>query len=329
MNGPALHTYFSPDDPAVRLVRDLLQAARAVLVTTHRHPDGDAVGALLATTRALRARGIDATAHTPDPPPAFLRFLPGFGDITHDAGSLPRIDLVLALDHSELRRTGLETDLLAAQRPVVAVDHHATADRRASVALVRPEAAATCELLAHLFPLIGLSTDAGTATCLLTGIVTDTGAFQHPNTTAAVLQAASNLLLRGADLPAIMTGVYGSKPIAALRVMGRVLTRLHASPQTGAVVSFVTAEDLRECGAREEDLTGVVNLLNTIPEASFSLLLTEYQQGKVKGSLRAQPEKAVDVSQIARRLGGGGHTLASGFEVAGRLVRDASGWRIE
>lgn len=317
------------DLPEIALLRDLLTASTRVLVTTHRRPDGDAVGSVLAMHRALRTRGIDVTAHTPDPPPPFLRFLPAHDELTHAPGPITDYDLAIALDHSELGRTGLAERLLAAHIPVVAIDHHATADRRASVALIIPEAAATCEILCALLPLIGLPCDASTATCLLTGLVTDTGSFQHANTSARVLATAGRLLELGADLRAVVTHAFGQRPLPALRIAGRALERLAINPTTGAVISVVTHEDLQACGASEHDLAGVVNVLNTLPEASFSLLITEYEKGKLSGSLRTEPEQAIDVSSIAQKFGGGGHTLASGFEVAGRLVRDPEGWRIE
>ncbi len=322
-------TRFPADDASVVLARDLVAAARRVLATTHRHPDGDAIGSVLGTAHVLRAAGTAVTAHAPDPAPPFLRFLPAFSSITQAPGPVSDYDLIIALDHSELARTGLAPEILDARVPVIAVDHHATADRRASVVFVVPDAAATGELLADLLPALGLPLDADAATCLLTGIVTDTGSFQHANTSARVLSVAARLLEQGADLRSIVTHVFGQRPVPALRVMGRALERLQASRETGAAVSVITHRDLTECGATESDLTGVVNLLNTIPEASFSLLLTEYEEGKVKGSLRSAPEQAVDVSRLAQRLGGGGHTLASGFEVAGKIVRDRDGWKIE
>ncbi len=318
------------DRSDISLLRDLLAASDRILITTHRHPDGDAVGALLAFSRALHAAGKTVTPHTPDAPPAFLRFLPGCTDIVQNLPPAFAYDLVIAVDHSDLRRTGLEDELLERRIPVVAIDHHATADRRGSVVLVEPEAAATCEMLVALFPLLRLTMDHATATCLLTGLVTDTGSFQHPNTSAGILAAAGLLLEAGADLRTITANVYGARSLAALRILGRALERLEVNQETGAVISAVTNADLKECGASESDLAGIANLLNTIPEASFSLLLTEYEEGKLKGSLRSKPRRIpVNVAAIARRLGGGGHDLASGFEAAGRLVRDATGWRIE
>lgn len=320
---------FSPDTEDISLTRDLLHGSERVLATTHRHPDGDALGSLLAVARALTTVGKSVTAHTPDAPPATFRFIPGFTDVTQSVDPVRTFDLVVALDHTELARTNLASELLEARIPVVGIDHHATSDRRATVVFVEPDAAATCEILAELLPALALPVDAGTATCLLTGLMTDTGSFQHPNTSARVLEAAARLLERGADLRAVVSATNGQRSLASLRIIGRALERLHANPETRAAISFVTHEDLRECGASVDDLTGVVNLLNSIPEASFSLLLTEYEHGKLKGSLRSDADKAVDVSAIAKRFGGGGHALASGFEVAGRLVRGAEGWRIE
>ena len=318
----------APHAPAIGLFRDLLRASQKILVTTHQRPDGDAIGAILACARAFRQVGKDVTAHAPDAPPSFLAFLPDITTITTTPPPVGTVDLVMALDHSELARTGLARELLDGQSPVVAIDHHVTSDRVGSLVVVLPEAAATCEILSELLPVLGLPVDSGTATCLLTGIVTDTGSFQHANTSPTVLRTASFLLERGANLRAIVHATFGGRPLPALRIMGRALERIETNPATGAAVSIITHNDLRECGATLDDLSGVVNMLNSIPEASFSLLLTEYERGKVKGSLRSEPEHRIDVSKIAQRFGGGGHALASGFEVAGTLVRDDTGWRI-
>jgi len=312
------------------MLRDLLSSAQRILVTTHQRPDGDAIGSVLAFSRALRHVEKDVIPHVPDAVPSFLTFLPDVATITHTAPPVPTADIVIALDHSELARTGLAEMLLDGQVPLVAIDHHPTADRIGSIVIVLPHAAATCELLVDLLPALNLPIDSETATCLLTGIVTDTGSFQHANTSPAALRSASRLLARGANLRAIVQATFHGRPLPALRIMGRALERIETNPAIGAAVSIITHQDLQECGATLDDLSGVVNLLNSIPEASFSLLLTEYERGKLKGSLRSEPESHVDVSQIAARFGGGGHTLASGFEVAGTLVRDVSSrWRIQ
>lgn len=317
-----------PFSAEIRRFQGLLASAKRVVVTTHQRPDGDAVGSCLATALALRAVGKSVIAHTPDPPPSFLSFLPGIDLLTHATPSLENADLVIALDHSELRRTGIAEEILSSHVPLVSIDHHLTSDRVGAIVVVLPDAAATAEILALLFPAIDLPIASDIATCLLTGIVTDTGSFQHSNTSPQVLRIAAELLRRGANLRAIVHATFHGRSLSALRITGRALERIETNPVTGAAVSIITQKDLVECGATVDDLAGVVNLLNSVPEAQFSMLLTEAEPQKLKGSLRSEPDTRVDVSKIAAKFGGGGHALASGFEIAGTLVKDDSGWRI-
>jgi phosphoesterase RecJ-like protein len=94
------------------------------------------------------------------------------------------------------------------------------------------------------------------------------------------------------------------------------------------VFSVLTEDDLKEIGATDEDLDGFVELLNNLPQAKFALLLR--QDGEVvRGSLRSEPEKDVDVSRIAKSFGGGGHRLAAGFKIKGKLKKEGEAWGIE
>lgn len=329
MNKPENNSEFLRDFlPQVKILKDVLKKNKKVLLTTHERPDGDAVGSVLGLGFALRQLDIEVTFYTPDAPPEYLAFLSGFEEITQNIGSLKSYDAVFALDHSELKRTRLHREIEASKKFLISIDHHATSDRKGDIVIVVPSAAANCEIIAELLPLLGAKIDDKIATALLTGIVTDTGSFQHANVTTHALALASKLMGYGANLRAVTRAVYGKRSLASLRIIGRALERVQANKKTGAAFSVITHQDLKECGATLEDLSGVVNMLNSIPEASFSFLLTEYEEGKLKGSLRSEPEKAVDVSEIAKKFGGGGHKLASGFEVAGTLVKEEDGWKI-
>ena len=98
-------------------------------------------------------------------------------------------------------------------------------------------------------------------------------------------------------------------------------------PERGIVYTVITEEDLRKVSAEEDDLEGIVELLNTVPEAKYSMLLKQ-RGDEVKGSLRSEVYKGVDVSEIARTFGGGGHKLAAGFKFKGRIERTPEGWKI-
>src|SRR5581483_9188324 len=115
---------------------------------------------------------------------------------------------------------------------------------------------------------------------------------------------ASDLMSKGARLSHIAHETYQKKDLPGLRIWGRALSRILTSKKTGAAVSIITPQDLEECGATLDDLSGVVSMLNTLPDSTFAMVLCEYEPGKIKGSLRSEPHKHVDVSLIAKRLGG-------------------------
>lgn len=308
-------------------VLERLRQSRRVLIAAHEHPDGDAVGSSLALMHALRLQGKEVTVYVPDAPPPYLSFLPGFSRVTTEKPDVHQFDVVVVLDCTQLYRAHL-ADELRSHPCVIVIDHHVGNDEDGHLNLVVPGAAATAHILTELFRLGNVPITRDMATCLLTGIFTDTGSFMHDSTTPEILEMASELMGYGARLSHIAHETYQKKELPALRIWGEAFSRAMVNDRTGAAVSVITYDDLANYGATRDDLDGVVNMLNTLPQAKFALLLTEYEPGKIKGSLRSEPHKGVDVSTMAQKLGGGGHKLAAGFEVEGHLVRQDGRWRI-
>lgn len=306
---------------------DRLRAAQRVLIATHEHPDGDAIGSSLALMHALRLQGKAVTVYIPDPAPEALQFLPGFTELTCERPNATDFDTIVILDCTKLFRAHLEAEVRSHPNTIV-IDHHEDNDHGATLNLVLPTAAATAQILTEVFQLTNVPITRDMATCLLTGIFTDTGSFMHDSTTPAILELAADLMSKGARLSHIAHETYQKKELPSLRIWGEALSRVIVNETTGAAVSIITHDDLHQHHATLEDLAGVVNLLNTLPQTNFALLLIEYEPGKIKGSLRSEPHKGVDVSKIAKRLGGGGHKLASGFEVAGHLVQHEGHWHV-
>lgn len=305
----------------------LLQSKR-VLIGTHEHPDGDAIGSSLALWHVLRAHGVEATVYIPDAAPEFFSYMSGFQHLTTHKPDASKYDALVLLDYTQLYRTHLEAEFLV--HPFsVCIDHHYDNPAQGKYNIVVAQAAATAQILAELFATVEVSVNAETATCLLTGIFTDTGSFMHDSTTPEILNIASDLMSKGARLSHIAHETYQKKELSSLRIWGKALSRILINEKNGAAVSIVTPQDLHECEATLDDLSGVVNMLNTLPQANFAMVLCEYEPGKIKGSLRSEPNKGIDVSLIAKQLGGGGHKLASGFEVDGHIVRKKGQWRIE
>lgn len=311
---------------ALRLWADLSQARR-VLIGTHEHPDGDALGSALALYHVLCRQGQTVTIYIPDSPPESFAFLPGIDNITTVKPSAADFHALVLLDYTQLYRTGLEQEFR--QHPLtICIDHHYDNPGQGKHNLVIGQAAATAQILYELFQSVQAPLTADAATCLLTGIFTDTGSFMHDSTTPAILKIAADLMQKGARLSHIAHETYQKKELPALRIWGRALSRILLSEQTGAAVSLLTYDDFKECAATLDDLSGVVSLLNTLPQTKFALLLCEYTPGRIKGSLRSEPHKGMDVSRLAKRLGGGGHKLAAGFEVLGHIVKHEGKWRI-
>ena len=309
------------------IIRELRQARR-ILLGTHQHPDGDALGSVLALMHVLKYQGKDVTAYVPDPAPDFFSFLPGIENLTYEKpANIRNFDVIVLLDYTQLYRTGLEAEVNEHSN-TICIDHHPDNLKQAKLNLVVPSAAATAQILFDFFEATDVFITKDVATCLLTGIFTDTGSFMHDSTTPEILEMAAKLMGKGARLSHIAHETYQKKDLPGLKIWGKALSRIVINKETGAAVSIVTRKDLEECRASLDDLSGVVNMLNTLPDTKYALLLTEFEPGKIKGSLRSEPHKNFDVSQLAKKLGGGGHKLASGFEVEGHLVKKNGVWRV-
>lgn len=320
---PLLNKY----EEDVSAIIEAVGASKRVLLGTHEHPDGDALGSTLALYHLLTKQGKEVVAYIPDEAAPLFAFLPNLDILTTTKPDVASFDTVILLDYTQLYRTHLE-DEVKEHPNVLSIDHHHDNQSDVRVNLVVPEAAATAHILYELFEYAQWDIDKDIATCLLTGIFTDTGSFMHDSVTPNILEIASALMSKGARLAHIAHETYQKKDLSALRIWGVALSRILISEKTGAAVSIVTYKDLQECNASLDDMPGIVNMLNTLPNTKFAMLLVEFEPGKIKGSLRSEPQKGVDVSKIAKRLGGGGHVLASGFEVEGTFKQDGDTWRV-
>jgi len=313
-------------------IEKLITKSEQVLLISHRKPDGDTLGAMLALFLALKFQlGKEVFLLCADEVPEHFRFLPNFFEIKQEIDlEKKRIDLVITVDVAVKALLGLDDLLLSIfshERKTINIDHHHDNSSYADLNLIL-ESSSTSEIIFHLIGELGLKVDSKIATCLLTGIYTDTGSFQNDNTTPETFRIASQLILKGARLGLINRNVFRNKPISRLRLWGRALSHVQRDQKRGVNVSVITQKDLEECGATLEDLEGVVNMINAIPDTRATILLSEQEKNEIKGSIRTDSDE-IDVSQIASLFGGGGHRKASGFSIPGRLKRTGEGsWKI-
>lgn len=311
----------------------ILAGARRVLIVSHRKPDGDTIGAALALAHYCNRIGKPYSCFCIDAPAPYLQFLPKAHEVKNDPNAwvAPDLDVVVVVDAGDLQYAGVDqlVTTIPGKYTLINIDHHVTNPGYGQVNLVDSTASSTCEIVYHLLDSVQ-AVDRNIATCLLTGLITDTGSFSNLATTASAVDVAAKLLAKGANLPQISRQALQYRPYNTLKLWGRALERLHEDPSTGMVVTAVTLDDIHECNADDEAVSGISNFLNGLDQAAekIILVLTESQPGLVKGSLRTT-NPLLDVTEFAKLYGGGGHKKAAGFSVAGTLELTSRGYAIK
>jgi phosphoesterase RecJ-like protein len=302
---------------------DLAEAGRAlaeadeIALTCHVGPDGDAIGSMLAVASAAVSAGKRALPSF-GPPfvviPAF-RFLPT--ELLVEPKEVPHAPRVMvSFDAGSLDRLGELAGPASRAACLIVVDHHqAGSGGFGHLNLIDPRAAASAEVAFLLIGAAGWKVDEKVATCLLTGLVTDTGRFQYSNTRPDTLRLAADLVAAGARPEVIGQHVYEETPFGYLKAAGRVLARAHLDTDRGLVWAVLYLKDLKLAGIGLSDTDPLIDLVRLPVEADVALLLKEHGPGLFKGSLRSRGRR--DVAAIALALGGGGHHNAAGFTFEG------------
>lgn len=237
----------------------------------------------------------------------------------------PNYDLVIVLDTPDLARLGSIADQFADvfyETPVVNIDHHPGNDYFGKINWVDLTATSTAEILVALLESLGAGKsllDADIATCLLTGITTDTGSFQNANTTPKSFTVAAQLVAAGARQQEIVRHIYKTKPLSTLKLWGQALSRIEENPVHHYIYSTLSLNDFAASGATETESSGVIDdLLKTADGSRFVMLVSE-KRGGLHASLRSLG-KGIDLTEIAGLFGGGGHDAASAFEIVGGSI---------
>lgn len=232
-------------------------------------------------------------------------------------------DLIITVDTAELHQLGKFYEHhpeMFYKVPVINIDHHTSNAEYGTINYVVITASATTEIITPLIQKIEETTeqklmDPDIATLLLAGIITDTGSFQHSNTTPNAFAVAAELLDAGARQQEIIKNVYKTKSLSTLKLWGQVLSKIEYDKEHKFVWSTISQQDLYETGAQMEESGAIIDeLLNNAPGAEIVALLKEKQPGLLSGSLRSiSPE--IDASAMANLFGGGGHKQAAGFKI--------------
>ncbi len=292
----------------------LLKRHKRPLLIAHPRPDGDTVGSTLALRLALLRLGKSPVIACVHPIPPTLNYLPGADAFVTEAPD--DVDMVVAVDMSDLKRTGgIYRDAWRGVLPLLVVDHHATNDDFGDVNVVMPTAAATAIPMRRLIETMGVAVDAEIATCLLTGVLTDTRGLRTASTTPAVLAFVADLIEAGGDYTGVVQRTLDAVPFRLMRAWGVAIDRLRL--RDGLAWTTLPLTEKVRLNIEDHDDLNLSNFLSRIAEARISVSFLEMRDGTVKVSMRARP--GYDVSQIAKALGGGGHREAAGCTLPGAL----------
>ena len=292
-----------------------LSAGERFLITTHEGPDGDALGSTLALHQSLTQLGRDSVmflAEKEFPLPVEYRFLP-LQEVFHE----PPADLsdrtVIFLDCGNIDR--MPIDWLRDGRRMLNIDHHHDNTRFADVNLVDVEASSTAEIVFEIIKRLGVEVTESIAQALYVGLITDTGMFMYENTDARTHRVAAELIESGVDVNGIFRRLYERVPEAKLKLIARALGRIDRRLDGALSTTYLSAEDYAATGADETLTEGIIDFVRGIEGTAVAAVVRDKpdsQREARKVSLRST-DGSVDVSVIARKMGGGGHRRAAGF----------------
>jgi len=296
-----------------------IRAASTIAIACHVNPDGDALGSLLGLGLAIEAGYPDkkVTLLAQDGVPFIYRFLPGIDRILTQMEPLD-LDLAIVVDSGDIKRVGKSIEpIVSGARVVLDIDHHVGEGSFGSVRLLDNRAAATAEIVFDLLVELDLPITQEIATCLFTGVITDTGSFRFMNVTPRTLRVAASLIEMGASPSLIAEQVFDNRPFAATRLMGLALSTLSQTPDGRVTWAAISRDAFAAAGATDEDTEGFVNPVRAVRGTEVAILFREVSEGRVRVSLRSTEH--VDVAKVASLFGGGGHRMASGCTYDGSL----------
>ena len=293
-----------------------IKKAEKIVVLTHETPDGDAVGSSLAMKLALKQLGKKAEVIIPKYSRTFA-FLPSADEIKTESEN-KRYDLAMSVDCADLKRLAAGAEYFETAKTKIQIDHHSINTMYADYNFVNPVAPACCEILIGMFEYFGIEITPELGTCIITGIITDTGGFQYPGVTAETFEFAAELLQKGVNISNVYQKVLTTKTRANFELSRIVSNRMEFFEEGKVAFTYMNLEDEENVGAEEGDHEGLVNLGRDIEGVEVSIFIRE-KEGTNGYKISLRSKEYVNVADVALMLGGGGHIRAAGCFVQGTV----------
>lgn len=288
-------------------ILDEIKKAEKIAILTHEGPDGDAIGSSLGFAFALESLGKNVDVIIPEYSKSF-NFMPGI-DKLKQKSDIEKYDLAIALDCADGKILKGYSKYFENAKVKLVVDHHGSNTMYGDINFVDPVAPACCQILIGMFEYLKIKLTKNMATCIMTGIVTDTGGFSY-NATSETFEFASEILRLGVNISEIFRKTLYTKNKANFELNKRAMDRMEFLEDGKVAFTYITAKDEEEVGAVQGDHEGIVDVGKNIENVEVSIFLHEVKDKGFKISLRSL--EYVNVANIAIMLGGGGHYKAAG-----------------
>lgn len=303
-------------------LKELLSTPKTIVIVPHKNPDGDAMGSTLALYHYLKLYNHKATVVAPNDYPSFLKWLPSNDSVLifenkqeESEALINQAELIFTLDFNAFHRTGDMAHALEQSKATkIMIDHHQQPDDYAKYTYSDVTMSSTCEMVYNFIEFLNDldKIDPNIATCLYTGIMTDTGSFRFRSTTSRTHDVVSALIAKGAHNANIHNNVYDTNSYSRLQLLGRAMQNLKVIPELRTAYITLSQAELDQFNFKKGDTEGFVNYGLSLKDIIFAAIFIENQHdGIIKISFRSKG--SFSVNQFSRaHFNGGGHDNAAG-----------------
>ena len=303
-----------------------LKSKHHILVASHVHPDGDALGSLIAMGLALSATGKKITLYNEDKIPEAYDFLPSVDKITCQIEPIDTYEIAVILDSGDLSRVGKMAPAISRIPVIINIDHHITNTGFGTHQLIDPAACATSEIIYRLIKEMGIVLTRAMAFSIYTGIMTDTGSFRFSNTNREAFAICEEMVGLGVDPNFVANHVSVTYSLSRIKLLNMVLDSIEVSKNGRLSLMALTQEMLEKTRTKPDELGRLINYARHIENVRVAALIFENGNGRQatpsvekRFHISLRSDGTVDVAKIATKYGGGGHKNAAGFNITATL----------
>jgi phosphoesterase RecJ-like protein len=301
-------------------IHSILTSGKKIVITTHKSPDGDALGSSLALQHILQKKQCQVNIVVPNDFPDFLSWLPqsnqiinGEKQINEAQKAIAESEIIFCLDYNALSRIeGIENWVRESKAFKIMIDHHQRPEDFTDFCISDTSKSSTCEMIYDFIEFLGYTEeiDEAIAECIYCGLVTDTGSFRHPGTSARTHQIVAQLISKGLNNSLVHQKLFDNNTVSRIKVLGYCLNSMEIAPEIESAIFSMSEITAQQLNMKKGDSEGVVNFGLSISTVKCAAFFRE-DDGKIKISFRSKND--LDVSIFAQEyFEGGGHKNAAG-----------------